>query len=345
MNRDHLPPTPDDALLKRYREANELDAARPGPALRENVLAHARAVAASRLETPPPNARPAANDSAWTWRALGSLAVIGLVGLLVLQFDRGTPEEQELAMGAGSARPAAEIAATQAAPTAPAGTAESATAPAPPPQPEPQQQKQAPEAQTRFMKRPPAPVAPAPEAADRMAGAEPAQEAERAAPAASAEVAPPPQAPAAAVAPAPASKAMAPQAPAPMPRAATAPAPASADSATPAGASRNAAEGVLRERREITTARPAAPPSPLFAAIASGNVEAVQQQLAEGADPNAPDATGRTPLIAAVRTGNEAVVRQLLAAGADRTLRDRDGLSAADHAEQSGHPGLLPLLR
>lgn len=53
MNRDHLPPTPDDALLKRYREANELDAARPGPALRENVLAHARAVAASRLETPP----------------------------------------------------------------------------------------------------------------------------------------------------------------------------------------------------------------------------------------------------------------------------------------------------
>ena len=81
MNRDHLPPTPDDALLQRYREANELDTARPGAALRENVLAHARAVAASRLETPPSNARPAANDSVWTWRALGSLAVIGLVGL------------------------------------------------------------------------------------------------------------------------------------------------------------------------------------------------------------------------------------------------------------------------
>ena len=29
----------------------------------------------------------------------------------------------------------------------------------------------------------------------------------------------------------------------------------------------------------------------------------------------------------------------------DRTLRDHNGLSAADHAEQSGHPGLLPLLR
>lgn len=345
MNRDHLPPTPDDALLKRYREANELDAARPGPALRENVLAHARAVAASRLETPPPNARPAANDSAWTWRALGSLAVIGLVGLLVLQFDRGTPEEQELALGTGSARPAAETAAAPSAPAAPAQPAESAAPQAQPPLPASPQQKQASEAQAQFMKRPPAPTATAPEAADRMAGAELAQEAERAAPADSAEVAPPPQAPAGAVAPAPASKAMAPQAPAPMPRAATAPAPASADSATPAGASRNAAEGVLRERREITTARPAAPPSPLFAAIASGNAEAVRQRLAEGADPNAPDATGRTPLIAAVRTGNEAVVRRLLAAGADRTLRDHNSLSAADHAEQSGHPGLLPLLR
>lgn len=345
MNRDHLPPTPDDALLQRYREANAHDIARPSAALRENVLAHARAVAASRLETPPPTARPAANDSTWTWRALGSLAVIGLVGLLVLQFDRGTPEEQELALGTGSARPAAETAAAPAAPAAPAQPAESAAPQAQPPLPASPQQKLASEAQTQFMKRPPAPTTTAPEAADRMADAEPAQEAERAAPADSAEVAPPPRAPAAAVAPAPASKAMAPQAPAPMPRAATAPAPASAGSATPAGASRNAAEGVLRERREITTARPAAPPSPLFAAIASGNAEAVRQRLAEGADPNAPDATGRTPLIAAVRTGNEAVVRRLLAAGADRTLRDHHGLSAADHAEQSGHPGLLPLLR
>lgn len=325
MNRDHLPPTPDDALLKRYREANELDAARPGPALRENVLAHARAVAASRLETPPPTVRPAANDSTWTWRALGSLAVIGLIGLLVLQFDRGTPEEKELALGAGSAPPAKETAAAPAAPAAPAEAAEPATAQAQPPQ-----ERQAPEAQTRFMKRPPAPVATAPEAADRMADAEPAQEAERAASAASAELAPAPQAPAAAAAPAPAAKAMAPQ---------------PADSAAPAGISRNATEEVLRERREITTARPAAPPSPLFAAITSGNAEAVRQRLAEGADPNAPDATGRTPLIAAARTGNEAMVRLLLAAGADRTLRDREGHSAADHAEQSGHPGFLPLLR
>ena len=352
MNRDHLPPTPDDALLQRYREANELDTARPGAALRENVLAHARAAAASRTDAIRPEVRPAANDSAWAWRALGSVAVIGLVGLLVLQFDRGTPEEKELAMGTGSARPAAEIAATQAAPTAPTGTAESATAPAPPPQPEPQpepqQQKQVSEAQTRFMKRPPAPEAPAPETADRMAGAEPAQEIERAAPTASAELAPPPQPPAAAVAPAPPAKAIAPQAPPPNPPAApaaAAPPPAPPHSAASAGSSRNAAEGMLRERREIAGVRPPPLPSPLFVAIASGDAEAVVQRLAEGADPNGRDPNGCTPLMAAAQTGNEAVVRVLLAAGADRTLRDRDGLGAADHAERRGHPGLLPLLR
>jgi Ankyrin repeats (3 copies) len=353
MNSDHLPPTHDDALLQRYREANEFDTARPGAALRENVLTHARAAAASRIDTARREARPAANDSVWAWRALGSIAVMGLVGLLVLHFDRGTPEEKDLALGTGTSRPAAETAtsipplAPAAAPAiAPADPAESAAAQ--PQSPQPVAQQQAPEAAAPA----PGPASPrrskalTPEAADRMARAEAPQEPEAMAPAASAEVTPEPQAPAAAVAPAPVAKAMAPQAPAPMARAAPAEgaaAPAFADAAAPSGASRNAAEGMLRERREIAGTRPA--PQPLFAAIASGDAEVVGQRLAEGSDPNGPDATGRTPLIAAARTGNEAVVRRLLAAGADRTLRDRDGLSAADHAERSGHPGLLPLLR
>lgn len=351
MNRDHLPPTPDDALLQRYREANELDTARPGAALRENVLAHARAAAASRTDAIRPEVRPAANDSAWAWRALGSVAVIGLVGLLVLQFDRGTPEEKELALGTGTTRPAAETAASSLPPVqavAPAAPAESAAAQPQPPQPVTQQQE--PEAAASA----PPPASPrrsealTPETADRMARAETPQEPDAVAPAASAEMAPEPQAPAAAIAPAPAAKAMAPHAPAPMPRAAPAagaPAPATADRAAPAGSSRNAAEGMLRERREIAGVRPPPLPSPLFVAIASGDAEAVVQRLAEGADPNGRDPNGRTPLMAAAQTGNEAVVRVLLAAGADRTLRDRDGLGAADHAERRGHPGLLPLLR
>lgn len=330
MNRDHLPPTPDDPLLQRYHEANELDTARPSAALRDHVLAHARATAAARLDTPPTLPRTAANDSVWTWRAFGGLAVIGLVGLLVLQFDRGTPEEKELALGTGSTRlPSADVVASgpppardDIAPAAPVPSEEpakpAAQTPAPP--------------ETLAAVPTPAPAAPrrreattpiaAPQVADRMAAAESPSEPAAAATAAPTDV----------TAPAPGAKAVAPEAPAPMPRAAPAAA-AQAPAAT---------EGMLRERRDITAARPV---SPLFAAIASGDADAVAQRLAEGADPNGRDASGRTPLIAAARSGQAAVVRALLTAGADRTLRDRDGLSAADHAERNGHMPLLPLLR
>ncbi|MDP2985237.1 hypothetical protein, partial [Hydrogenophaga sp.] len=60
---------PQDELLKRYHEANEHDPARPGAALRENVLAQARASAGKH--TAPGAGRPeAANETAWRWRAL-----------------------------------------------------------------------------------------------------------------------------------------------------------------------------------------------------------------------------------------------------------------------------------
>lgn len=356
MSRDHLPPNSDDALLQRYHEANALDPARPDAALRENVLAHARTVATSRTGAARPQAGPAANDSVWTWRALGGLAMFGLAGLLVLQFDRGTPEEKEVALGTDSARSAAQTTVDDSSLRTPATAAtgasqplaepsESAAARAQPPQTAVQPQKQASVAPAQRISRSQGPEALVPGAADRFASAETARAPEPAASAASIEVAPPPQAPAA---PAPAAKAMAPQTPAPMLRSAPvagAPAPATTDSAAPAGASHHSTEGIPKERRESTTTRTVPPPSPLFAAIASGDAQAVQQRLVEGADPNSPDATGRTPLIAAARSGNDAVVRRLLAAGADRAQRDREGLSAADHAERSGHLALLPLLR
>nr|MCU0927506.1 hypothetical protein [Hydrogenophaga sp.] len=117
-------PRPDDALLQRYHEANALDSARPSPALRERVLAQARAVAAQAAQDTTTPTRPAAaNDSAWKLRALGSLAVFGLVGLLALQFDRGTPEEREVAFGQAP-RPSA--------PTAPAAPPANASGPVAP---------------------------------------------------------------------------------------------------------------------------------------------------------------------------------------------------------------------
>ncbi len=87
----------DDPLLQRYREANDIDTARPSPDLRETVLACARAAAQSARA--PGRERPAANDAAWRWRALGGLAVLGLATLVVLEFDRGSRQEREVALG------------------------------------------------------------------------------------------------------------------------------------------------------------------------------------------------------------------------------------------------------
>jgi hypothetical protein len=47
----HAGRDPGDALLRRYQEANALDPARPSPALREAVLAQARAAAARSAST------------------------------------------------------------------------------------------------------------------------------------------------------------------------------------------------------------------------------------------------------------------------------------------------------
>ena len=358
MNRNEQAPNPDDRLLQRYREANALDMARPGPALRETVLAHARSAAASRAENAAPQTHAAANDSVWSWKAFGSLAVIGLVGLLLLQFDRGTPDELEAALGTGVSHPN-----VQPAPAATAPAAESAlpsTAPtvpqprvvAPPSGRVPVFPQQAPDLRPDAAQRSrPASAAP-PVAIGQAAEAERPAEAAAVAPAASADTALRPEPPAMAAAPAPAAKAAAARAPMPMAPtapAATPPAPtpalAEAQGAAPAPASRNATEGLSRERREVTTADPAAATAPLFAAIAAGDLNAVRQGLREGTDPNQRGAGGQTPLMAAARRGNEAIVRLLLAAGADRTLRDLQGLSAADHAERAGHSGLLPLLQ
>lgn len=160
--------TPGDDLLKRYQEANAHDTLRPAPALREKVLARARAAAAAQLA--PAAGRPhAANDAAWRWRALGGLAVLGLATLVVLQFDRGSPEERGLALGDAAGPSAAGMAQSErqapppavvypAAPPPPAAPRAS-TPPSPAPQPRSQ------------------PVKPPPAAATDAAPAEPAAQA------------------------------------------------------------------------------------------------------------------------------------------------------------------------
>jgi hypothetical protein len=156
-----------DELVRRYHEASAQDPARPSPALREAVLAQARAVAArsastaedaesSPEETPEwianndhltlgsgqksskspkqatNNGRHAANDSSWRLRAVASVAVLGLATLLFLQFERGTPDERELTSGGPALAPPAL-------PSRPgkAESADTASAPAPLPEPAP----------------------------------------------------------------------------------------------------------------------------------------------------------------------------------------------------------------
>jgi TonB family protein len=74
----------------------------------------------------------------------------------------------------------------------------------------------------------------------------------------------------------------------------------------------------------------------LTQAVASGNVQAVRDLLAEGAPVNGSTSGGQTPLILAVIYGYTDVLRLLLSAGADPQLRDDLGLNAFEWAERRG---------
>jgi hypothetical protein len=343
-------PTPGrpDALLQRYAEANALDAARPGKALRDAVLAHARQQVAgpgAPLETQ----APAANDGQWKWRALGSLAVVGLVGLLVMQFERDTSDEQAVALGtANPRRNPATLPKPADAPPPPAASGAGA----------PAVQNASKERQT----------ANAPALDAELASPPPSEVARRASPAAKAAVPETPGAPAVA-------ERMAPmQRPAP---ADTVPAPPSAPQAETAAdmdaapnmapaeppAAMAAAPSAARERpaalesrqtapkdkasqatsETMPAAAPRAPQPPLHSAVAAGQPDLVRALLAQGANINARDARGRTPLMIAASGDSRAVVVALLAAGADTSLRDPAGLNASDLAARAGHADWLPL--
>lgn len=302
----------DDRLLQRYHEANALDTARPGEGLRASVLAQARVSAplpgqSGQVERA---VRPAANEPRWAVCALGSLAMLGLVGLLVLQFDRGTPEEKELALGAppaaSSTTPDPAPADTASAPSVPGVATESA-------------------------------VAPSTKRENETLG-------EPAASAAEPEVSAPPTAPM----PEPAA-ATAPQAPAGAAaaegsRSALQGKPVPANAAPPAPE----LQAGPRERRAAESTRqdgllPPAP-SPLWQAAAAGNADQVREAIARGDDLNLADARGRTALMVAAQRGDLAMVRLLKDAGADVAHTDTEGLSAADLARLAGHADVLEAL-
>jgi hypothetical protein len=373
---------PGDELTQRYREASAQDTRRPGAHVRDAVRAHAQMViAAGRPSTagsgtPKP---PAANQSRWKISALAGLALAGLTGLLVLQYDRGTDEDKDLAFGQPSASappatapapapaPAPAAAPAIAAPatlpadkrgakTGPAdSTAPAVNAPAKPvagkPAPQPAATGSiAPKAETEAAPPPlastapplpaPQPPAPAP-AAPAQESAQFARSARLADAAAGGQAAPSAPSPQAA---APAA-AVAIQPPAPV--AAPAPAMAAPVPAAPAAA----AQEQKRERLSASTPplRAEAPGTPRLAgalqdAARAGNLPLLERLIRQGAALNAADAAGRTPLILAAMQGHTAVVQRLLAAGANTALIDHDGLNALQHARRLGFDGIAHLI-
>jgi len=309
-----------DRLLQRYREANALDEERPAPGLRDAVLAQARAQANQNTRPITFAQRPtaAANDRTWTLRALGTLAVLGLVGLLVLQFDQGTSDEREIAFGA----PPSPSAPSAARAPAPADIASAPATAEPPPVP----RTPAPETRTEAAPARPAPVGP-PRSESAL---KPTPDLNEAAPA-------PIEAPADRLesrAPEPSADFSAPDAAASRSRAAPAPMTAQPPPAHSAEAARPAWQ-----------AAPESLPLPaLLRAAQSGDLASAREAIARGDDLNATNADGRTALMTAAARGDLALVRLLLDAGADTARTDPNGLTAADLARQAGHGQVLDLL-
>ena len=372
---------PDDELVRRYREASAQEDARPGAQVRDAVRAHAQMLAAAAATAPSPTAaaptRAAANQPRWKISALATVAVVGLAGLLMLQFERGTPEEKEIAYGqrraqapapatlpapAPSPAPAPAAETSSAAPSAAAGLPDRARDTAiPPARSTAQKPASAAPARARPLAKTapaPAPAIAAPEAesspgrsaAGAVSGfpASPPMTAEKA-------ITPrhaPPPAPSAAAAPraemrersvaqdGAASREVVPQ-PQAMPSAA-APAAAPAARSPRVG---NAASGPLAATAPGADAGSSVwLPRHLWEAARAGDPLQVESLVRKGAPIDARDGTGRTALMLAAIHGQTTAVQKLLALGANRALVDREGLNAAQQARQRGHTRIADLI-
>jgi len=76
-----------------------------------------------------------------------------------------------------------------------------------------------------------------------------------------------------------------------------------------------------------------APDISILDAIDEGNIEAVKQHLAAGADVNAKDESGWTPLHWAASKVHNKTAKLLIKEGADVNAVNKDGLSPLDYAE------------
>lgn len=92
-------------------------------------------------------------------------------------------------------------------------------------------------------------------------------------------------------------------------------------------------------------ARDTAGRTPLFAAVAAGQMEAVRVLLVFGANVNAMDSAGRTSLIEAADQGRMDIAQALVKGGADLNISQRGAGTALEAAERTGHTELAAMLR
>ena len=90
---------------------------------------------------------------------------------------------------------------------------------------------------------------------------------------------------------------------------------------------------------------PSVPDISIHEAVNNGNVEAVKQHLAAGADVNAKDDSNITPLLWAINNSHEEIVELLISKGADVNFKDIAGQTPLDWAESGKFTEIADLLR
>lgn len=312
---------PRDELMERYADAVAHDASRPSARVRDAVLSHARLLAESRCAdaaaaTVVKPGTNAANQSKWTMSLVASVVLVGFTGLMVVQIDRGTPADREVALG--NPRQSASIPVVATAPvvsTAPEQNVVIAVAPkrtlTPAPAPRPLPAGEATTARQEVHQ----------DATGQVASS--IENSERRVPMA-------PQAMADSMASVAAQKALAP--------------PAFETDAPPAPPAQPAPLVAAARSRELGTNKAVARPTAFFEAARTGQVATIDTWLKNGVPVNTRDNNGDTALMIAVAHQQVAVVKKLLAMGADPSLINRHGQTAMELARGLQRPDLVEML-
>ena len=93
------------------------------------------------------------------------------------------------------------------------------------------------------------------------------------------------------------------------------------------------------------TARAKKTETGLLSAAQKGDIKAVRNLLAKGADMDIKNGSGMTPLMAAADNGYADIVKELLNYGADINAKDNAGTTALTRAEQKNYKEIIQILK